>query len=221
MIIATGLFLPRVHSSSVFDFEVSDEALGTPAGPHARVLRRRSAANPCANAVHPSAVDTTKAHWIACASKAVSNGISEILRTASFQRRRGHSGTRCQLCDRRGGTVGATCPTRASRTWCTRPRRTQPRCQPVPRQNSIIRLDAASSVSDLRNVPRASSGRCLARNSQDACRPRARKPGAATATRRAPPPLEAAATWSARSRLLGVSLQTVGAVARCPSHRSP
>src|SRR5262249_21484628 len=82
-------------------------------------------------------------------------------------------------------------------------------------------LDLSERLATLRNVPRASSGRCPARNSQDPRRPRAREPGAPTATRHAPPPLEAAATWSARSRLLGVALQTVGAVARRPSRCSP
>src|SRR5262249_4976356 len=48
---------------------------------------------------------------------------------------------------------------------------------------------------------------------QHARRPRDREPGAPTATRHSPPPIKAAAAWSARSHLLAVALQTVAAVA--------
>src|SRR5882724_5533865 len=76
-----------------------------------------------------------------------------------------------------------------------------------------------------RNVPRTRSVGRPARGAQNPHRPRAREPGAPTATRPAQPPIEATPIRAPRSRLLVVALQPAvwmapGALPRTPRDRN-
>src|SRR2546426_4439282 len=70
------------------------------------------------------------------------------------------------------------------------------------------------------NVPRTRSVGRPTRGAQNPNRPHAREPGAATAARPPPPPLQATSGRSPRPRLLDVALAVVGTVARSAPCRS-
>src|SRR3989475_1046479 len=70
------------------------------------------------------------------------------------------------------------------------------------------------------NVPRTRSVGRPTRGAQNPTRPPAREPGAATAARLAPPPLQATSGRSPRPRILDVALAMVGTVARGAPCRS-